>query len=123
MIGPHVIFTGANFHFRSGSGTTDDNGALTGWGNVVVGYNEVLARPLPGQRLGSHNVIIGRQHRASSFGGLVAGFGNTISGSEATVSGGQNHTASGPLSSVSGGLNRSAVKLNDWAAGSLFEDF
>ena len=37
LAGPHVIFSDANFHIRSGSGTTEDN---TGLGNLVIGYDE-----------------------------------------------------------------------------------
>ena len=48
--GPHILFTGANVHIRSGSGFTDDNifngGSQTGLGNLVVGYDEVPPIPL-----------------------------------------------------------------------------
>src|SRR5690242_9838303 len=50
LAGPHVIFTGANVHIRSGSGSTDDDttsqlggdgkGTLTSLGNLVIGYDE-----------------------------------------------------------------------------------
>lgn len=103
--GPHVLFTGANVHIRSGSEATDDGGDLTGLGNLVVGYNEP---PDNEARIGSHNLVIGREHRYSSFGGLVAGFRNTISGEEASVSGGTLNEASGNAASVSGGRNNTA---------------
>ena len=107
--GPHVIFTGANVHVRSGSGHTYDDypGSLTGLGNLVVGYNELG----PGQvanRPGAHNLVVGVEHAYSSFGGLVAGSGNTISGHYATVSGGGHNTASGNSTSVSGGALNNA---------------
>ncbi|MBW2314845.1 MAG: hypothetical protein JRH10_11695 [Deltaproteobacteria bacterium] len=65
-------------------------------GNLFIGYNE-----LPGDfectdRLGSHNLVVGREHRYPSFGGLVAGFRNSVSGEEATVSGGAGLVAAGP---------------------------
>jgi hypothetical protein len=44
LAGPHLIFTGANVHIRSGSGETDDGDERdlppTGLGNLIVGYNE-----------------------------------------------------------------------------------
>lgn len=52
LSGPHVVFTGANIHIRSGSGATDDNtdddDTLTGLGNLVVGYNEAPAGLMAG---------------------------------------------------------------------------
>jgi len=154
LAGPQFIFEGCNVHVRSGSGATDDGGTLTGLGNLVIGYNEPrLTRDGPDEtgRTGSHNLIVGREHKYSSFGGFVAGMRNTVSGEEASVSGGSfntasaqnasvsggfDNTASGDLSSVSGGLgntasgeeasvsggnNRSATGQFDWAAGTLFE--
>ena len=56
LIGPHVIFEGANVHIRSGAGATDDGsaggGALTGLGNLVIGYNEPPSELAVGDRAG-----------------------------------------------------------------------
>ena len=114
--GPHVILSGANVHVQSGLGLTDDRqaGLASGLGNLVVGYNEVpveeevLVVLQPGDRHGSHNVIIGPEHRFSSVGGFVVGFHNTVSGDFASVSGGASNTASGVLASVSGGAANTA---------------
>jgi hypothetical protein len=39
VVGPNIVFTGANIHIVDGSGSTDDNGgALRGLGNLVIGY-------------------------------------------------------------------------------------
>ncbi len=40
VIGPNIVFKGANIHIESGSGATDDNGALLSLGNLFIGYNE-----------------------------------------------------------------------------------
>lgn len=96
--GPHVIFTGVNVHIRSGLGFTEDPGS--GLGNLIVGYNEDL---FGSSRTGSHNLVVGAGHGYSSWGGFVAGVGNTISGPYASVSGGAENTAGGYASSVSGG--------------------
>lgn len=71
LTGPHVIFTGANFHIRSGSGSTEDT---TGLGNLVIGCNEDVSTDEgisidPAQRVGSHTLIIGPLHRFTRSGG------------------------------------------------------
>jgi hypothetical protein len=112
LIGPHVIFEGANVHIRSGAGATDDGSAggsaLTGRGNLVIGYNEPPPNLAVGDRAGSHTLIIGPAHRFKSFGGMVAGQRNTVTGPLASVSGGLSNTASGANASVSGGFSNTA---------------
>jgi hypothetical protein len=122
--GPHIYFTGANIHIVSGSTTTADS--VTGLGNLIIGYNEIPIGLSPGDRGGSHNLVIGRFNRflSAASGGLVAGefntisapgasvsggAGNTASDAEASVSGGSGNTASGEFSSVSGGLENTAT--------------
>ena len=134
--GPHVIIEGANLHVRSGSGQTEDG---TNLGNLFIGYNEprlTAGAPDVTLRDGSHNLVVGPEHRYSASGGFVAGVKNTVSGDSASVSGGQGNVASGVAasvsggsnnrgtgqnSSVSGGLSRNSQGLNDWRAGTLFE--
>ena len=79
VIGPHIIFSGANIHIVSGSGATNDHGNPTGLGNLIIGYDEdpsvIPALPLsPGDRGGSHNLVIGRANRftRAAFGGLCS---------------------------------------------------
>ena len=99
---PHVIFEGVNVHVRSGSGSTSDGGALTGLGNLIIGYNEEPAS-YGAARGGSHNLVVGVENQFSSHGGIVAGYQNTISNRYATVTAGRNNIASGQYSSISGG--------------------
>jgi hypothetical protein len=105
LAGPHVIIHGANVHIQNGhidATTTSKNGL----GNLLIGYNE---GPFDGvERGGSHNLIVGQQHRYSSSGGLVAGHANTISHYGASVTGGYDNFARGQLSSVSGGISNHA---------------
>jgi hypothetical protein len=132
--GPQVILHDANLHIQNGSGATT---IINGVGNLVVGYNEVPSTLNPGDRGGSHNLIVGTEHKYLSLGGFLAGFRNTVTtryasvsgGNQntasfdyASVSGGGNNTASGNSSSVRGGYNRSAGGPYDWAAGGLWED-
>jgi hypothetical protein len=123
VIGPNIVFSGANIHIVSGSGATDDNlskgESLTGLGNLIIGYNEGPDDPTlrfagtrlgAGDRGGSHNLVIGRGHTftKAAFGGLVAGEGNKISNSEASILGGGNNSASGVAASVLGGTSNTA---------------
>ena len=85
-----VIFAGCNVHVRNGQGSTASSNSV---GNLIVGYNESGGgSPARG---GSHNVVIGPEHSYSSYGGLVAGYQNTVSGAYASVSGGRFNEASG----------------------------
>ena len=83
-----------------------------------MGYNEPRPEGEENIRTGSHNVVVGRQHNFSRFGGLVVGFFNEIRGSFASVSGGNHNTASGGSSSVSGGQNITQDTEFGWSAGS-----
>ena len=95
VAGPHITFKGANVHIVSGSGATDDHGASTGLGNLIIGYDEPPPALGGTDRSGAHNLVIGRYHRFTFdvFGGFVAGQANTISAPEASVLGGESNTA------------------------------
>ena len=124
VIGPNIIFSGANIHIVSGSGTTNDNGNPTGLGNLIIGYDEApsFLPPIPGDRGGSHNLVIGSFNRftKAAFGGLVAGEANTISNEAASVSGGLANTASGTQASVTGGLTNTASGTQASVTGGSF---
>jgi hypothetical protein len=110
--GDEVIIQGANLHIVNGLGSTNcaDNdpgepipNCPNGLGNLIVGYNEPRDGDAPTVRTGSHNVVVGRGHNFSSFGGLVVGSTNEISGAFASVSGGNDNKALASFSSISGG--------------------
>ncbi|MGM0558203.1 MAG: hypothetical protein ACQEVA_17595 [Myxococcota bacterium] len=66
----------------------------------------------------------GTTNTASGNGASVSGgSSNEASDRFASVSGGVINTASADFASVSGGRNREAGGLDDWRAGSLFEDY
>src|SRR4030095_11742686 len=100
-----ITISGANLNIVNGLGATN---TVNGLGNLIVGYQEHRLPPAINTRTGSHNVIVGRQHNFSSFGGLVVGQVNEISGVWASVSGGLGNTATGPNASVSGGVGNTA---------------
>ena len=99
-----VIFTGCNVHVQNGQASTASSNSV---GNLIIGYNESGGSGPP-TRSGSHNVVIGPEHSYSSYGGLVAGYKNTVSGFYASVSGGSGNKASGIAASVSGGRDNEA---------------
>ena len=114
VVGDTVVLTGKNFQIVSGSGSTA--GEVNGTGNLIVGYNEGVGAQ---ERSGSHNIVVGREHEYTSFGGIVAGNTNTIDGPEATVLGGKENVASGDAASVSGGAgNEASGNLSSIAGGS-----
>jgi hypothetical protein len=113
-----VRITGANLRLVNGLAAT---ATTNGLGNLLVGYPEPEDRG-EGRQPGSHNVVVGKEHLFSSFGGLVVGRQNAIHGAFAVVSGGSNNTAAGDFAAVSGGRNRTAKGEFDWVAGSLVED-
>jgi len=117
LAGPHWIFEGANVHVRSGSGSTEDGcpiaepncSSLTGLGNLIVGYNRLPdSGELPGERTGSHNLVVGPGPSYTSTGGLVTGEGNRATGYVAVVIGGRNNIASGYHAAVLSGENNVA---------------
>lgn len=115
MTGPNLLIEGANVHVRSGSGATNDGGSLTGRGNLVVGYSE-LGSLTSGDRVGSHNFILGSRNTFTSFGGIVAGSDNQITNESASVTGGQFNVASGLFASIAGG-GGATQNLTNEAAG------
>jgi hypothetical protein len=108
--GNDITFSGVNVHIVNATGTTD--GTVNGLGNLIVGYNEL--RGSGDDRTGSHNIVVGKRHNYSAYGGLVVGDRNTISGIYASVSGGYNNRASGTYASVSGGDSNTAS--GDWSS-------
>lgn len=121
-----VVFAGVNVQVVNGIGATSTNNAL---GNLVVGYNEDTVPP--NDRSGSHNLIVGREHTYSAFGGIGGGESNTLGGNEAfvvgrsniasgrlaSVSGGESNVASGLVASVTGGFGNTASNLYSWCGG------
>ncbi len=96
-----VTISGANVHIVDGTGTTASSSSL---GNLIVGYNGTRGFGSD-LRTGSHNIVLGDRQNFSGYGGLVAGYSNSIGKPYATVTGGFNNAASGISSSISGGSN------------------
>ncbi len=102
--GADIHFDGVNVYVRNGAGHTD---ASNGLGNLIVGYN-TLRGDTSDHRTGSHNLVVGDYNSYSSYGGLVAGYRNSVKGPFASVSGGEWNEANALASSVSGGTSNVA---------------
>ena len=99
-----VFFEGCNVHVQNGLGSTSGS-PTNSFGNLILGYNEGAGL----DRNGSHNLVIGQGHSYASYGGLVAGSGNTVSGPNASVAGGSLNMATAANASVSGGRSNQAI--------------
>ena len=110
LAGPHMIIEGVNVHIRDSLVTPGQTyrTAPTGLGNLVIGWNEAGGGITANDRLGSHNLIIGGDHKYTNSGCFLAGRRNTASGTASSVSGGQGNTASERYTSVSGGQDNTA---------------
>lgn len=97
--GTELTFTGVNVHILDGTGTP---AIVSGYGNLIVGYNE-LSKIYTQARTGSHNIIVGAADNYLYYGGIVAGYNNSINGPYATVTGGSQNLAKGNTTSISGG--------------------
>jgi hypothetical protein len=125
VTGPNITFHGANVHIVSGSGKTNDNGQLTGLGNLIIGYDELPEAPLPplaqGGRGGSHNLVIGRYHLFPypAFCNIIGGENNTANGDGDFVIGTAN-TVSQMFTSVLGGWSNQARDYDCVVVGGAF---
>ncbi len=108
--GNDITFSGVNVQITNGLGGTQTTNGL---GNLIVGYNEIRGE-VPDVRSGSHNIVVGAAQNYASYGGLVAGYYNTIAGPYASVSGGRSNQAFGDFSFVGGG-GSSNPEFGNWA--------
>jgi len=102
-----------------GGGATpiDGNTAFANYGTITSGSKNFIGDVL--YLTSPANADPTLAHHAS----ITAGHDNRATKAYASVSGGHTNTASNLSSSVSGGINRLASGIDDWRAGSLFEDF
>jgi hypothetical protein len=107
LAGPHIIFTGANLHIRSGH-FSGNSYTQNGRGNLVLGYNEPSDSTFPAERGGSHNLVVGPNHRYNFGVGLIVGGSSRLGNDGASVSGGFLNSAAGLFSSVGAGLRNDA---------------
>lgn len=106
--GPNITFHGANVHIVSGYGSTND--MVTGYGNLIIGYDEdpvTQGAPMTaGDRRGSHNLIIGRWHKwtQSAFGGFLGGELNTLMGEGQSILAGARNKVMATNAAIVGGI-------------------
>jgi hypothetical protein len=93
--------SGMNLQLVSGAGGT--TATPNGLGNMIIGYNEN-----PGSQTGSANLVLGTHQTFTSYGGIVAGYDDTISAPFTSISGGYGNIANSEYASVSGGSDNTA---------------
>ena len=131
--GSHVLVVGARHNYSQFGGIVvgfrnnilgEFSSVSGGRANTARGSGSSISGGSSGIASGANSSISGgNRNTASGETSSVSGGDDSIaSGKHSSVSGGYRNTASGETSSVSGGEIRSAVDLDDWAAGSLFED-
>lgn len=131
LVNKTIRITGVNVQIVNGLQATNGNPlspdtiatsltAVNGVGNLILGYNE-LGNANGDDRTGSHNLVVGHGNTYASFGGIVAGWDNTIGnpanprvGAYATVAGGTLNRATSTSAAVAGG--KSNVAGNDATA-------
>jgi hypothetical protein len=99
---PVLTISGENVQIVNGAGSETTTNGL---GNLILGYND---NPDQLERGGSHNLVVGDDNGYTSYGGIVAGYGNLISGIFASASGGNGNSATGDYSSISGGTDNTS---------------
>ena len=95
-----------NLQIVNGMGKTD---TTNGCGNLIVGYNETSIGS-PGDRTGSHNIILGRFHSHASYACLLTGernFATATAPSSCVVGGSESHVGA-DRSVVVGGRENNA---------------
>jgi hypothetical protein len=116
--GPHVIFDKVNLHLHSGSNATNDNGVLTGLGNLIVGYNERQITPIVYDGVGcnlsagSHNIVTGSGNLFTSYGGLLVGSNHCVTSPNTSILAGDTNEAHGMSSAILGGTRRGTTAQN-----------
>ena len=114
-----VRFSGVNVQIVNGLRATNGNTmdpyavepvltATNGVGNLIVGYDEPRFFG-NAERTGSHNIVLGKEHTYTSFGGLVAGDVNRVTAPYSSAAGGRDQTCSGLRSAVLGGQENVAA--------------
>jgi hypothetical protein len=130
-----TTFSGCNVYIQNGLGATNGNPGnpldllhwtTNGLGNLVIGYDYAgrgFTDPNTGQfvatnvRTGSHNLILGDMNDYSSYGGIVAGYFNTLTGGNSVITGGEFNTSSGILASINGGTGNNAIANSSTISG------
>jgi hypothetical protein len=95
---------------RSGRNATNDNLALSGLGNLIVGYNETQSTPViydiggcDRTLTGSHNIVMGDGNMFTSYGGLVVGSNHCVTSPNTSILAGNTNEAHGANSAILGG--------------------
>ena len=142
---PTLRFSGVNVQVVNGEGATN---TMNGTGNLIIGYDETdtsdtnrcsqgfdpvhgvyltlsncesngYTLSSTGFKTGSHYLVVGMENNYSRWGGIVAGYQNTVSYDFANVIGGYANSATGPYATVFGGRGNNAISYVSSVTGGL----
>jgi hypothetical protein len=116
--GSHYLVLGSQNNY------SQYGGLLVGLYNSALGHFSSVSGGKENTARGAHSSISGGSGNDASgpMSSISGGNVNSASGNVSSISGGVLNSASGDLSSVSGGNERTASGVEDWAAGSLWEN-
>jgi len=119
--GINSVIVGGSDHVINGASSVISGGDT----NVVDGNSSSITGGSGNEAIGFGTSITGGIYNKTYdfYSNITGGRRNIANGRYAHISGGDSNTASGEASSISGGNSRTATGIDDWAAGSLSEDF
>ena len=90
--GSTFTFNAVNVAIRDGSGTTEFEPGVgrSGFGNLIIGYNEEVTGDE--QRSGNHNLVVGPGHSYTAAGSVISGRNHSASAHYAALLGGFSNT-------------------------------
>lgn len=118
--GSHNVVVGVDLDYTAIGGIVQgqSNALQSSFGAILAGDNsQIDNNGMFGAIVGGNNNLVSNDHAA-----IIGGQLNLTTGQGSVVTGGENNLASGSYSTVSGGNTRTASGVNDWVAGTLFED-
>jgi hypothetical protein len=119
--GEHASVSGGQRNEANGEHASVSGGFV----NTASGRLASVSGGRYNEAIGDYASVSGGYDNEASgdYASVSGGGGNAASGEQASVSGGRSNDARGDNASVSGGRSRTAPDPNDWAAGSLFEEY
>jgi hypothetical protein len=113
---PTIQFSGVNVQVVNGEGKTE---AVNGEGNLVIGYDE---NERDHAQTGSHDLVLGEEQTFTSYGGIVAGYSNSLTAALGSIIGGWENHVNEQGGSIVGGEGNRASGLNSSVAGGGYNE-
>jgi hypothetical protein len=117
IVAPTIVFHGVNIQLVNGMGQT---GLTNGLGNLILGYGEEAKLGVgtqwqysgPGDRMGSHNMMLGvyNKYKSAAVASIVGGTENEVNAGSCFVFAGQrNEALAGGTTIIAGEMNSTST--------------